>query len=394
MWEGLQIVNTDAINTQLQLLNVEVPSWAYGNSGTRFKVFAQAGVPRDPFEKVADAAMVHRMTGSAGSVAIHIPWDKVADYAKLSRFAHDEGVRIGTVNSNTFQDDDYMLGSVTHPDSAVRRKATEHLLECVDIMDATGSRDLKLWFADGTNYPGQDDFRSRQDRLYDVLHEVYGRLGDSQRMVLEYKLFEPAFYATDVPDWGVSYAHCLKLGPKAKVVVDTGHHAPGTNIEFIVAFLLREERLGAFDFNSRFYADDDLMVGAADPFQLFRIMHEVVKADAIDPVSGVAFMLDQCHNIEPKIPAQIRSIMNVQEAVAKAALVDQDALSDAQRAGNVLEANGILMDAYDSDVRDAVAQWREANGAEADPLGAYRQSGYADRIVNERVGGTQMGWGA
>jgi L-rhamnose isomerase/sugar isomerase len=394
VWEGLQIVNTDAINTQLQLLNVEVPSWAYGNSGTRFKVFAQAGVPRDPFEKVADAAMVHRMTGSAGSVAIHIPWDKVADYAKLSRFAHDEGVRIGTVNSNTFQDDDYMLGSVTHPDSAVRRKATEHLLECVDIMDATGSRDLKLWFADGTNYPGQDDFRSRQDRLYDVLHEVYGRLGDSQRMVLEYKLFEPAFYATDVPDWGVSYAHCLKLGPKAKVVVDTGHHAPGTNIEFIVAFLLREERLGAFDFNSRFYADDDLMVGAADPFQLFRIMHEVVKADAIDPVSGVAFMLDQCHNIEPKIPAQIRSIMNVQEAVAKAALVDQDALSDAQRAGNVLEANGILMDAYDSDVRDAVAQWREANGAEADPLGAYRQSGYADRIVNERVGGTQMGWGA
>lgn len=255
-------MNTDAINTQLQLLNVEVPSWAYGNSGTRFKVFAQAGVPRDPFEKVADAAMVHRMTGSAGSVAIHIPWDKVADYAKLSRFAHDEGVRIGTVNSNTFQDDDYMLGSVTHPDSAVRRKATEHLLECVDIMDATGSRDLKLWFADGTNYPGQDDFRSRQDRLYDVLHEVYGRLGDSQRMVLEYKLFEPAFYATDVPDWGVSYAHCLKLGPKAKVVVDTGHHAPGTNIEFIVAFLLREERLGAFDFNSRFYADDDLMVGA------------------------------------------------------------------------------------------------------------------------------------
>ena len=394
MWEGLQIVNTDAINAQLQLLNVEVPSWAYGNSGTRFKVFAQAGVPRDPFEKVADAAMVHRMTGSAGSVAIHIPWDKVDDYAKLSRFAHDEGVRIGTVNSNTFQDDDYMLGSVTHPASAVRRKATEHLLECVDIMDATGSRDLKLWFADGTNYPGQDDFRSRQDRLYDVLHEVYGRLGDSQRMVLEYKLFEPAFYSTDVPDWGVSYAHCLKLGPKAKVVVDTGHHAPGTNIEFIVAFLLREERLGAFDFNSRFYADDDLMVGAADPFQLFRIMHEVVKADAIDPVSGVAFMLDQCHNIEPKIPAQIRSIMNVQEAVAKAALVDQDALSDAQRAGNVLEANGILMDAYDSDVRDAVAQWREANGAEADPLGAYRQSGYADRIVNERVGGTQMGWGA
>ena len=319
-------MNTEALERQLTLLNVEVPSWAYGNSGTRFKVFAQQGVPRDPFEKVADAAMVHRMTGSAGSVAIHIPWDKVDDYGKLSDFARDEGVRIGTVNSNTFQDNDYMLGSVTHPDARVRRKATDHLLECVDIMDATGSRDLKLWFSDGTNYPGQDDIRARQDRLFESLAEVYARLGDGQRMVLEYKLFEPAFYTTDTPDWGVSYAHCLKLGPKAKVVVDTGHHAPGTNIEFIVAFLLREDKLGAFDFNSRFYADDDLMVGAADPFQLFRIMHEVVKADAIDPRSGIAYMLDQCHNIEPKIPGQIRSIMNVQESVAKAAIVDPAAI--------------------------------------------------------------------
>jgi L-rhamnose isomerase/sugar isomerase len=384
----------DAINRQLTLLDVEVPSWAYGNSGTRFKVFAQKGVPRDPFEKVADAAMVHRMTGSAGSVAIHIPWDKVEDYDALAAFAKSEGVRIGTVNSNTFQDDDYMLGSVTHPDARVRRKAADHLLECVDIMDSTGSRDLKLWFSDGTNYPGQDDISARQDRLFEVLQQVYERLGAHQRMVLEYKLFEPAFYTTDVPDWGVSYAHCLKLGPKAKVVVDTGHHAPGTNIEFIVAFLLREKKLGAFDFNSRFYADDDLMVGAADPFQLFRIMHEVVKADAIDPKSEVAFMLDQCHNIEPKIPGQIRSIMNVQEAVAKAALVDQVALTAAQLAGDVLGANGILMDAYNSDVRGTVAQWRASHAAEADPMVAYRDSGYADRIIAERVGGQQMGWGA
>lgn len=387
-------MNRDAIDRQLSLLSVEVPSWAYGNSGTRFKVFAQKGVPRDPFEKVADAAVVHRMTGSAGSVAIHIPWDKVDDYSHLSRFAQEAGVRIGTVNSNTFQDDDYMLGSVTHPDPRVRRKATDHLLECVDIMDATGSRDLKLWFSDGTNYPGQDDIRARQDRLFAVLLEVYERLGEDQRMVLEYKLFEPAFYTTDVPDWGVSFAHCVKLGPKAKVVVDTGHHAPGTNIEFIVAFLLREGKLGAFDFNSRFYADDDLMVGAADPFQLFRIMHEVVKADAIDPSSEVAFMLDQCHNIEPKIPGQIRSIMNVQESVAKAALVDQQALKEAQQEGDVLAANGILMDAYNSDVRETVAHWRVANGAEFDPMGAYLNSGYPERIVAERVGGEQMGWGA
>lgn len=387
-------VNTAVIDHQLSLLNVEVPSWAYGNSGTRFKVFAQKGVPRDPFEKVADAAMVHRMTGSAGSVAIHIPWDKVDDYEALAQFARDQGVRIGTVNSNTFQDDDYMLGSVTHPDSRVRRKSAAHLMECIDIMDAVGSKDLKLWFSDGTNYPGQDDIRTRQDRLFEVLQEVYERLGVHQRMVLEYKLFEPAFYTTDVPDWGVSYAHCLKLGPKAKVVVDTGHHAPGTNIEFIVAFLLREEKLGAFDFNSRFYADDDLMVGAADPFQLFRIMHEVVKADAIDPKSEVAFMLDQCHNIEPKIPGQIRSIMNVQEAVAKAANVDQQALTTAQLEGDVLGANGILMDAYNTDVRDTVANWRLTHGAEMDPMGAYRDSGYPQRIISERIGGEQMGWGA
>lgn len=387
-------MNTEALERQLTLLNVEVPSWAYGNSGTRFKVFAQQGVPRDPFEKVADAAMVHRMTGSAGSVAIHIPWDKVDDYGKLSDFARDEGVRIGTVNSNTFQDNDYMLGSVTHPDARVRRKATDHLLECVDIMDATGSRDLKLWFSDGTNYPGQDDIRARQDRLFESLAEVYARLGDGQRLVLEYKLFEPAFYTTDIPDWGVSYAHCLKLGPKAKVVVDTGHHAPGTNIEFIVAFLLREDKLGAFDFNSRFYADDDLMVGAADPFQLFRIMHEVVKADAIDPRSGIAYMLDQCHNIEPKIPGQIRSIMNVQESVAKAAIVDQAALTAAQLAGDVLGANAILMDAYNTDVRGAVAQWRSTHGAMTDPMASYLASGYAERIVSERIGGDQAGWGA
>jgi L-rhamnose isomerase/sugar isomerase len=387
-------MNSSEAKQQLSLLNIEVPSWAFGNSGTRFKVFPQAGVPRDPFEKVADAAAVNRFTGAAGSVALHIPWDQVDDFNKLAAFAADEGIRLGTINSNTFQDNDYMLGSVTHPDARIRRKATDHLLECVDVMDATGSRDLKLWFADGTNYPGQDDIRARQDRLYASLAEVYERLGADQRMVLEYKLFEPAFYATDVPDWGVSYTHCLKLGEKAKVVVDTGHHAPGTNIEFIVAFLLREEKLGAFDFNSRFYADDDLMVGSADPFQLFRIMHEVVKAGALDPQLAVAYMLDQCHNIEAKIPGQIRSIMNVQEAVAKALLVDQTALVATQLAGDVLGANAVLMDAYNTDVRPLLAECRVDRGLDPDPMGAYARSGYAERIVAERVGGNQAGWGA
>ncbi|MFI9834138.1 MAG: L-rhamnose isomerase [Streptomyces sp.] len=381
-----------AVKAALKTQAVETPSWAYGNSGTRFKVFAQQGVPRTPQEKLADAAQVHAVTGVAPTVALHIPWDKVEDYAALAKHAEEHGVKLGAINSNTFQDDDYKLGSICHPDAAIRRKAVDHLLECVDIMDATGSQDLKLWFADGTNYPGQDDLRARQDRLAEGLAEVYERLGDGQRMLLEYKFFEPAFYSTDVPDWGTAYAHCLKLGEKAQVVVDTGHHAPGTNIEFIVATLLREGKLGGFDFNSRFYADDDLMVGAADPFQLFRIMYEVVRGGGFSP--EVAFMLDQCHNIEAKIPAIIRSVMNVQEATAKALLVDRDALSAAQASGDVLEANAVIMDAYNTDVRPLLREVREEMGLDADPIAAYRRSGWAEKIVAERVGGQQAGWGA
>jgi L-rhamnose isomerase / sugar isomerase len=388
------VTSKTAVIATLASQRVELPSWAFGNSGTRFKVFAQQGVPRDPYEKIADAAQVHRFTGVAPTVALHIPWDRVDDYGHLSRHAADCGVALGTINSNTFQDDAYMLGSVCHPDPAVRRKAVEHLLDCVDIMDATGSRDLKLWFADGTNYPGQDDIRARQDRLAEALAIVYARLGPNQRLVLEYKFFEPSFYTTDVPDWGTALGHCLALGSQAKVVVDTGHHAPGTNIEFIVAALLRVGKLGAFDFNSRFYADDDLMVGSADPFQLFRIMHEVVNAGALDPEVGVAFMLDQCHNIEPKIPGQIRSVMNVQEATAKALLVDRTALAAAQTTGDVLGANGILMDAFDTDVRPLLREVRDAAGLDPDPMAAYRRSGYAERVVTERVGGQAAGWGA
>jgi L-rhamnose isomerase/sugar isomerase len=388
------MTDLSAVKAALTSQRIETPSWAYGNSGTRFKVFAQAGVPRTPYEKLDDAAQVQAATGVAPSVALHIPWDRVDDYAALAAHAADRGLAIGAINSNVFQDDDYKLGSVCHPDPAVRAKALAHLLECVDIMDATGSRDLKLWFADGTNYPGQDDVRARQDRLADALAAVYERLGDGQRMLLEYKLFEPSFYTTDVPDWGTAYAHCLKLGPRAQVVVDTGHHAPGTNIEFIVALLLREGRLGGFDFNSRFYADDDLMVGAADPFQLFRIMHEVVKNGGLAAETGVAFMLDQCHNIEAKIPAIIRSVMNVQEATAKALLVDAAALRAAQQAGDVLGANAVLMDAYDTDVRPLLAEVREESGLAPDPVAAYRATGWAERIAAERVGGEQAGWGA
>jgi L-rhamnose isomerase / sugar isomerase len=384
----------DSISDDLQRLAIELPSWAFGNSGTRFKVFAQPGVPRDPYEKVADAAQVHRVTGLAPSVALHIPWDMVDDFDKLARHAEDCGVRLGTINTNTFQDDDYKLGSFCHADGRIRAKAVAHAIECIDIMRVTGSRDLKIWLPDGLNYPGQADLLGRQERLTESLAEVYASLSGSQRLVLEYKFFEPAFYATDVPDWGTAYVHCVTLGERAVVCLDTGHHAPGTNIEFIVMQLLRLGRLGAFDFNSRFYADDDLIVGAADPFQLFRIMVEVVRGGGLDEGSGVRFMLDQCHNIEEKIPAQIRSVLNVVEMTARALLVDREALADAERAGDALGGNAILMDAFYTDVRADLAQWRADRGLAPDPISAYRSSGYAHQIVADRVGGTQAGWGA
>ncbi|MFE2770816.1 L-rhamnose isomerase [Microbacterium resistens] len=372
---------------------IELPSWAFGNSGTRFKVFGSPGTPRDPYEKIADAAQVHAHTGLAPTVALHIPWDTVDSFADLRRHAEDHGVALGTVNSNTFQDDDYRLGALTHEDERIRRKAIDHHLACIDVMDQTGGRDLKIWLAEGSNYPGQADMRSRQDRLHDSLQEIYDRLGNDQRLVLEYKFFEPAFYHTDVPDWGTSYAQVVALGEKAMVCLDTGHHAPGTNIEFIVMQLLRLGRLGSFDFNSRFYADDDLIVGAADPFQLFRILVEVIRGGALNN-ADVAFMLDQCHNIEDKIPGQIRSVLNVQEMTARALLLDREALAAAQRAGDVLGANAVFMDAFATDVRPALAEWRQSRGLPADPMAAYAASGYAERIAAERVGGAQAGWGA
>ncbi|MCL8025474.1 L-rhamnose isomerase [Nocardioides bruguierae] len=386
-----------AIAPLLEGQAIELPSWAFGNSGTRFKVFGTPGTPRSVEEKIADAAQVHQYTGLAPSVALHIPWDLVDDYAKLREYAAEKGVSLGTVNSNTFQDDDYKFGALTHVDEKIRQKAIDHHFECIDVMDATGSQDLKIWLADGSNYPGQADIRGRQDRLADSLAKIYDRIGDDQRLVLEYKFFEPAFYHTDVPDWGTSYAQVSALGDKAMVCLDTGHHAPGTNIEFIVMQLLRLGKLGSFDFNSRFYADDDLIVGSADPFQLFRIIFEVVRGGGYGPAnpdgtSPVAFMLDQCHNVEDKIPGQMRSVLNVQEMTARALLVDRDALSAAQAAGDVLGAHQVFMDAFYTDVRADLAAWREERGLPADPMKAYAASGYQAEIEAARVGGTQMSW--
>ena len=383
-----------AIADRLAAQAIELPSWAFGNSGTRFKVFSTPGTPRTVQEKLADAAKVNELTGLAPKVALHIPWDKVDDYGALRDYAGELGVALGTINSNTFQDDLYKFGSLTHLDESVRRKAIDHHFECIEIMNLTGSTDLKIWLADGTNYAGQGDLRGRQDRLADSLAQIYERISTEQRLVLEYKFFEPAFYHMDVPDWGTAYAQVNALGERALVCLDTGHHAPGTNIEFIVAQLLRLGKLGSFDFNSRYYADDDLIVGSADPFQLFRILFEVVRGGGFGPDSDVAFMLDQCHNVEEKIPGQIRSVLNVQEMTARALLVDTEALEAAQQAHDVLGAHAVLMDAFYTDVRADLAEWREGRGLPADPVAAYAQSGYQDKINKEREGGQQAGWGA
>jgi L-rhamnose isomerase / sugar isomerase len=393
-------VDVEAVKARLKRQEVETPSWGYGNSGTRFRVFGQPGVPRNPFEKFEDAAQVHRYTGICPGVAIHIPWDKVEDYGALQAHASSLGLRVGAINPNVFQDEDYKLGSMCHPDPAVRRKATERMLECVEIARTTGSKVLSLWFADGTNYPGQDDFRERKGRMEEVLAEVYRAMPPGLRMMLEYKPFEPAFYATDLFDWGISLLTCQKLGPQAQVLVDLGHHLQGANVEQIVAVLLDEGRLGGFHFNNRKYADDDLIVGSINPYELFLIFGELVAAEASEREStracatAVAYMLDQSHNVERKIPAMIRSVLNVHTALAKALLVDRKALRERQLAGDVVGANSLLVEAYETDVRPLLGQVRAELGCPApdDPLGAFLASGYLDRIATARKEGVAAGW--
>jgi L-rhamnose isomerase/sugar isomerase len=377
------------VTEHLTGLEIETPSWGYGDSGTRFATFQQAGRPRDVFERVDDAAEVHRLTGTAPAVALHFPWDQVDDLATLRRHATERGLRIGAVNPNLFQDADYKLGSITHPDAAVRRKATDHLLECVGIATELGSTAQSLWFADGTNYPGQDDLTERRARMLDALVEVYAALPPEQELLLEYKPFEPAFYATDLADWGSALLACLKLGDRAKVLVDLGHHLHGTNIEQIVATLGAEGRLGGFHFNNRKYADDDLIVGSVNPFELFLIFHELGSRRL------PRLTIDQAHNVEAKVEAMVLSIVNLQEAYAKARLVDRDALASAQQEGDVLRGHEILLDAYRTDVRPHCARARAALGAAEDPVKELRESGYVERITAERGSTVSVagGWG-
>jgi L-rhamnose isomerase/sugar isomerase len=389
-------MDVERVLGELTRLRVETPSWGYGNSGTRFKVFPWPGAARDIGEKLRDAAEVHRLTGVCPSVAIHIPWDRAPDWTALSQEAKSLGLRIGGVNPNLFQDDDYRLGSLCHPDAAIRERAVEHMVECVEIAGAVGSDIVSLWLADGTNYAGQDDIRERKHRLQDALATVYGHLPPGMRLLVEYKFFEPAFYHTDLADWGTAYAACLKLGPQAEVLVDTGHHAQGTNIEHIVATLLDERRLGGFHFNSRRYADDDLIVGTVNPFELFCIFCELrwaIEDGATEAhARRVAYMIDQSHNVEPKLEAMVQSVVNVQTAHARAWLVDRRRLRRAQQEGDVLEAHRALTDAFETDVRPLVAEARRRLGAEPDPVAALRRSGYQERVASER-GTAEIGGG-
>src|SRR3954451_12876588 len=368
-----------AAEEALGALEIETPSCGYGDSGTRFAVFQQPGRPRDVFERLEDAAEVHRLTGAAPAVALHFPWDHVDDLAALRAHAEGLGLRIGAVNPNLFQDPDYRLGSITHPDEAVRRKAVAHLLECVEIASELGSTAQSLWFADGTNYPGQDDLRARRRRMLAALEEVYAALPAGQELLLEYKFFEPAFYATDLADCGSALLACLKLGDRARVLVDLGHHAPGTNIEQIVAFLADEGRLGGFHFNNRKYADDDLIVVSVNPFELFLVFVELAAGESLPRLT-----IDQSHNVEAKVEAMVLSVVNLQEAYAKALLVDRGALRAAQQAGDVLGGHEILLDGYRTDVRDQCAAARAALGAAEAPIQTFRASGYAERVARER----------
>lgn len=380
-------VDLPSVVQRLEAQRIETPSWGYGAMGTRFHVFRKPGAPRTIQERLADAAQVHRYTGAAPSVALHIPWDKVDDWAGLKQTAADLGVEIGAINPNLFQEEEYMLGSFCHPDPAVRRQALDHVIECVDIMEKTGSGILSLWFADGTDYPGQDNFRSRKHRMEECLAETYKRLGPGMRMLIEYKFFEPAFYHTDIPDWGLATLFAKKLGPQAQTLVDLGHHAQGTNIEHIIAILIDEGKLGGFHFNNRKYADDDLTTSSINPYELFLIYNELAAAEADPAVDlDVAYMIDQSHNTKNGIEALIQSVVNIQTAYAKALIIPRDTLRAAQAAGDVVGAESLLAQAFQTDVAPLLVKVRQKMGRPAEPLAAFRQSGYLAKVARERDG--------
>jgi L-rhamnose isomerase/sugar isomerase len=381
-------VNQDWLAARLDRFQIETASWGYADTGTRFGKFLQDAAATTIAEKLADAAQVHHYTGCCPSVAVHVLWDFAPDCkpAEVAQQAAGLGLRIGAINPNVFQDQCYKYGSLTNRDAAIREGALRHIVDSVEIGRAVGSNLLSLWLGDGTNYPGQASIRDRKEWLREGLRAVHDAMPDGMRVLVEYKPFEPAFYHTDIADWGMAYVFARQAGPRAKVLVDTGHHLPGCNIEHIVAFLIDEDMLGGFHFNDRKYADDDLTMGSIDPYQLFRIFHEITAAEArLRRDLDIAYMIDQSHNLKPKIEAMIQTVMTAQEHFTKALLVDHAGLASARARDDVVLAERILQDAYQTDVRSLLAEYRRRRGLPADPLGAFRESGYAQRVARERA---------
>ena len=385
-------LGVEKIKARLKDQKIETPSWGYSNAGTRFGTFKQAGSAVTIEEKLADAAQVHKYTGVAPTVAVHVLWDfpnGIGDCRGLADYAKSLGVKTGAINPNVFQGRDYAFGSITNEDPTIRKKAVDHMLESIEIGKLLGSDVLSLWFADGTDYPGQGDFRRRKHWATECLKTVYNAMPPNMRMLIEYKPFEPAFYHTDIADWGMSYVLCGHCGPNAHVLVDLGHHLQGTNIEHIVSFLLDEERLGGFHFNDHKYADDDLTVGSIDPYQLFRIYNELAKAeDNPNNNPPIAYMIDQCHITKQKMDAMIQTVEHIQTAYAKALCVNRAKLAQAQADKDVVSAEMCLTEAFNTDVSSLLNVVREEMGLAPDPLEAFRSSGYWDKVSRERGGRT------
>lgn len=376
-------IDINKAEKRLKTLKIETPSWGYADSGTRFAIFKQKNAAKEVKEKIQDAAEVHKLTGICPSIALHIPWDITDDWDALLEYSLSLGIRPGAVNPNLFQDPDYKLGSLCHPDEKVRKKAINHVLECIDIAKILKSKDISLWLADGTNYPGQDDMRERKHRLEESLKEIYKNLEKDMRILIEYKFFEPAFYHTDIADWGMAYNLCTKLGDQAMVLVDLGHHPLGTNIEQIVAYLLDEEKLGGFHFNNKKYADDDLTVGSINPYEFFLIFNELVSAKDNGIKANIAYMIDQCHNLKPKIEEMIQSVENIQKTYAKALIVDRESLKNYQQKNDILMAEKMLNEAFETDVMPLLFKVREEMGLPLYPLEFFRNSGYINKLKRE-----------
>ena len=380
---------SEKIFEALDRFRIELPSWGFANTGTRFGKFIQPAAATTTGEKFSDAGQVHLLTGVCPTIALHVLWDckeGVQSTDEIKQLAHRHGVLPGSINPNLFQDQDYKYGSFGNPDPAIRQRALEHTRDSIEIARRLNSRDVSMWFADGSNYPGTANIRQRKQWFRELLRESHAALSSGQRLLIEYKPFEPSFYHTDIADWGMALLLARAAGPQARVLVDTGHHYAGQNIEQIVAWLLSEEMLGGFHFNDRRYADDDLTLGSIDPYQVFRIFHEIrcFEWETGKP-ADIAYMVDQSHNLKGKIEAMIQTVTVAQELFSKAALVDDREIATAQQNCDLVRAESLLQDAFSTDVKPVIQDWRVSKGLPTSPMEAFRQSGYLERITRERA---------